>query len=109
MINGAHALVYAKNPDKVRAFFRDVLGFDSVDAGEGWLIFALPPSELGVHPAEDEEYHELHLMCDDLKKTIAELKTKRVKCSPIYEAEWESVTSVGAVARSGSTSQNIPL
>ena len=56
MINGVHALIYAKDAEKVRSFFRDVLGFQSVDAGEGWLIFQLPPAEVGVHPADDEEY-----------------------------------------------------
>lgn len=93
MINGVHALIYAKDADKVRSFFRDVLGFDSVEAGHGWLIFTLPPAELGIHPAEDEVYHEFYLMCDDLKKTISELAGKGVSCGPVHEAEWGSVTS----------------
>jgi catechol 2,3-dioxygenase-like lactoylglutathione lyase family enzyme len=93
MINGVHALIYAKDADKTRAFFRDVLGFNSVDAGHGWLIFALPPAELGIHPAEDEQYHELYLMCDDVKKTIAELENKGVKCKPANETRFGLVTS----------------
>ena len=70
MINGVHALLYAEDAEQARAFFRDVLGLPSVDAGDGWLIFALPPAELGIHPAEDDNYHELFLMCDDVKATI---------------------------------------
>jgi catechol 2,3-dioxygenase-like lactoylglutathione lyase family enzyme len=82
MINGVHALIYAKDAEKVRAFFKDVLGFPSVDAGHGWLIFALPPAELGIHPIEDEIHHEIYLMYDDVKATVAELKKKNVKCGP---------------------------
>jgi catechol 2,3-dioxygenase-like lactoylglutathione lyase family enzyme len=94
MINGVHALIYAKDAEKVRAFFRDVLGFRSVDAGEGWLIFALPPAEVGVHPAEDEEHHELYFMCDDVKATIDELSARGVNCSPIREMDWGLLTSI---------------
>jgi predicted enzyme related to lactoylglutathione lyase len=83
MITGVHALVFNSDADAVRAFFRDVLGFDSVDAGGGWLIFALPPAELGVHPAEGAQAgtHELYLMCDDIEGTVAELKAKGVEFS----------------------------
>jgi predicted enzyme related to lactoylglutathione lyase len=95
MITGVHALVYAPDAEAVRALFRDVLGFRSVDAGEGWLIFALPPAELGVHPAEDEPSHELYLMCDDIHATIAELEAKGVKLArPITEAGWGLVTAI---------------
>ncbi len=93
MINGVHALIYAKDADKVRAFFRDVLGFNSVDAGHGWLIFALPPTELGIHPAEGEQYHELYLMCDDLKRTMADLAAKGVTCESVNEAGFGLVTA----------------
>jgi catechol 2,3-dioxygenase-like lactoylglutathione lyase family enzyme len=80
MINGLHAIVYAKDADKARAFFGKILGFSSVDAGQGWLIYAAPPAEVGVHPAEGDEHgsHELHLMCDDIYKTVIELKAKGV-------------------------------
>ena len=95
MINGVHALIYAKDAEKTRAFFRDVLGFDSVDAGHGWLIFALPPAELGIHPAEDEQYHELYLMCDDLAEEMRRLEALGVRCSAVEEARWGSVTKIG--------------
>src|SRR6185436_10788952 len=78
-ITGAHAIVFTKNPDAVRAFVRDVLEFPSVDAGGGWLIFALPPAELAVHPADGEGRHELYLMCDDIHATLAELRDKGVE------------------------------
>jgi hypothetical protein len=94
MINGVHALVYAKDAEKVRAFFKDTLGFPSVDAGHGWLIFALPPAELGIHPAEGEIRHEIYLMCDDVKETVAELKKRDVKCGPIKEQGFGLVTSL---------------
>ena len=93
MINGVHALIYAKDAEQTRVFFRDVLGFDSVDAGHGWLIFALPPAELGIHPAEGKPYHELYLMCDDVNKTIADLENKGVKCRPVNETRFGLVTS----------------
>lgn len=78
MITGAHALIYSKDAGAVRAFFRDVLGFPSVDAGDGWLIFALPPAELGVHPTQGAGSHELTLMCDDIHSTVAGLEAKGV-------------------------------
>ena len=65
MISGAHVVMYSKNAESDRAFFREVLGFKSVDAGHGWLIFALPPTEAAFHPA-DHDVHELYFMCDDL-------------------------------------------
>jgi len=73
MIIGLHAIVYSKHSDAVRAFLSDVLELPSVDAGGGWLIFALPPAELAVHPAEGGTRHELYLMCDDIHATLADL------------------------------------
>jgi len=78
MITGLHAIVFSPDADKVRAFFADVLGFSSVDAGGGWLIFAMPPAELAVHPA-GESRHELYLMCDDIHETLAGLRAKGVE------------------------------
>jgi len=78
MITGMHAIVFSPAAEKVRAFFADVLGMPSVDAGGGWLIFALPPAELAVHPAEGDTRHELYLMCDDINATLAELRAKGV-------------------------------
>jgi catechol 2,3-dioxygenase-like lactoylglutathione lyase family enzyme len=96
MITGLHAIIYANNADKVRAFLRDVLGLKSVDAGHGWLIFAAPPAELAAHPIEESEkpHHELYLMCDNLKATMQELATKGVQCSAVTEARWGSITSI---------------
>ena len=94
MIFGAHVIVYSKDAQADRAFFRDVLGFSSVDAGHGWLIFALPPAEVAVHPAEDTVGHELYFVCDDLTAEIAALRAKGVNCSHVEEARWGSVTKI---------------
>jgi hypothetical protein len=79
-IIGAHALLYTSEPERVRGVLRDVFGWEHVDDGQGWLIFALPPAEVGVHPAEGPSYEsgvrqELTLMCDDLDATIEELRS----------------------------------
>src|SRR4029453_18924030 len=92
MIHGAHVIIYSKDPEADRAFFRDVLQYQSVDAGHGWLIFALPPSEVAVHPSDENNVHELFLMCDDVHVLIAEMKEKKVKCSPVDEQRWGSIT-----------------
>jgi hypothetical protein len=76
MINGAHVIIYSKGAESDRAFFRDVLEFSAVDAGHGWLIFALPPAETAFHPAEENDRHELYFMCNDLKSTIESLQKK---------------------------------
>ncbi len=104
MIRGAHFLIYSKDPEADRAFFRDVLQLRSVDLGHNWLIFVLPPSELAVHPADSNfvqkhAEHELlgsilYLMCDDLDKTIEWLKAKNVICSPVEEARWGAFTII---------------
>src|SRR6267378_6030909 len=83
MIFGAHVIVYSKDATADRAFFKKVLGFSSVDAGGGWLIFALPPAEVAVHPAEVSDRHELFFVCADLKAEITALKEKGVKCSEV--------------------------
>ena len=77
-ITGTHALLYTSEPDQLRAVLRDVFGWKNVDVHDGWLIFALPPAELGVHPA-DAPSHELTLMCDDLDATVAELRAKGIE------------------------------
>ena len=79
MITGVHAIVFSPAAEKVRAFFADVLGMSSVDGGGGWLIFALPPAELAVHPADGADRHELYLMCDNIEDTLAELRAKGVE------------------------------
>src|SRR5512143_733157 len=93
-IIGMHALIYSKTADETRAFLRDVLGFRPVDAGHGWLIFAAPPAELAVHPADGKEYHELYLMCDDIDAMCAELRRKGVTTSEIQEQPWGRVTQI---------------
>src|SRR5882757_514108 len=92
MIHGAHVIIYSKDPDADRTFFRDVLKYPSVDAGHGWLIFALPPAEVAVHPSDENDVHELYLMCDDVRELIAEMERKNVKCSPVDEQRWGSIT-----------------
>jgi hypothetical protein len=104
MIKGAHFLLYSKNPEADRTFFRDVLDFRGVDLGHGWLIFALPPSEMAVHPVDGDfvqrhAEHELagvvlYLMCDDLRETIEALKAKNVQCTRIDEAQWGIKTTI---------------
>ena len=93
MFSGAHVIVHSKDAEADRAFFRDVLGFKSVDAGHGWLIFALPPAEAAFHPSDEDGVHELYFMCDDLKAEMASLAKKDVKCSKIEEARWGFVTT----------------
>jgi catechol 2,3-dioxygenase-like lactoylglutathione lyase family enzyme len=104
MITGAHVLLYSQDPEADRAFFRDILGFRSVDAGGGWLIFALPPAELGIHPGDGKlvQPHadqpllrvELYLMCDDLSSFVESLEAKSIECTPPTEAEWGIATTV---------------
>jgi catechol 2,3-dioxygenase-like lactoylglutathione lyase family enzyme len=94
MISGTHAIVYTKDADADRAFFRDVLGFPSVDAGHGWLIFALPPGEAAFHPSEKNGPHELYFLCDDLKAEMATLAKKGVTCSAVLEERWGSITKM---------------
>jgi len=92
-IFGAHVILYSNDADADRAFFSDVLGLSSVDAGHGWLIFALPPAELALHPA-DEPAAELYLMSDDLQAEMAALTAKGVHFSEVDEARWGSVTKM---------------
>jgi catechol 2,3-dioxygenase-like lactoylglutathione lyase family enzyme len=92
--NGAHVVIYSKDAQADRAFLRDVLGFPSVDAGHGWLIFGLPQAEAAFHPDEGNDRHELYLMCDDLKSEMAALHAKGVECGEIVEARWGSITKI---------------
>ncbi len=79
VINGLHALIFSTDAAADRAFLRDKLGFASIDAGDGWLIFAMPPAEMGVHPTETAGGHELYLMCDDIDATVSELTANGVE------------------------------
>ncbi len=94
MIFGAHIVLYTSDAEADRAFFRNVLGLKSVDAGHGWLIFALPPAEAAFHPSEENGVHELFFMCDDLKAEMASLAQKKVECSEIQEARWGSIAKM---------------
>jgi catechol 2,3-dioxygenase-like lactoylglutathione lyase family enzyme len=97
MITGVHAIIFTKDADAVRDFCRDVLELPSVDAGEGWLIFGLPPAELAAHPAEEDEAdrHELYLMCDDVHATVEELKRKGVEFTqPVADEGFGLLTRV---------------
>jgi catechol 2,3-dioxygenase-like lactoylglutathione lyase family enzyme len=103
MINGAHFLLYSSDPDADRVFLRDVLGFRSVDAGHGWLIFVLPPAEIAVHPIDADAPFQnpdgqvvgasLYLMCDDLGSTMQSLESKNVLFSEVNEERWGIVTT----------------
>jgi catechol 2,3-dioxygenase-like lactoylglutathione lyase family enzyme len=95
MISGVHAVIFSREADAVRAFLRDVLEFPSVDAGEGWPIFALPPAELAAHPTDDAGHHELYLMCDDIAAAVRELEGKGVEISrPISEERWGRLAAI---------------
>jgi predicted enzyme related to lactoylglutathione lyase len=95
MITGAHTLIHTERPEEVRAFFRDVLGLPFVDTGDGWLIFALPPAELGVHPGEGPTHHQLTLMCGDVEATVAELSAKGVELTrPVTDAGYGLETGI---------------
>ena len=95
MINGLHAIVFSPQAEQVRAFFADVLGMPSVDAGGGWPVFALPPAELAVHPADGGAHHELYLMCDDIEATLAELRGKGVEVArEVSDQRWGLLASI---------------
>lgn len=94
MITGTHAILYTTDADATRAFLRDVLDLAWVDSGDGWLIFALPPSELAAHPA-DAPRHELFLLCDDVNATVEELRAKGATITaPITDEGWGLLTSI---------------
>ena len=94
MITGAHVIVYSRDADADRAFFRDVLEYPHVDAGGGWLIFKLPPAEVAVHPAEGAPSQELYLMCDDVNATVEQLAAKGVSCDPVSDQGWGLLTGI---------------
>jgi catechol 2,3-dioxygenase-like lactoylglutathione lyase family enzyme len=94
VITGAHVIVYSRDADADRAFFRDVLEYPHVDAGGGWLIFKLPPGEVAVHPADAVPSHELYLMCDDVNATVEQLAAKGVNCGPVSDQGWGLLTSI---------------
>lgn len=94
MIIGSHAVLYSRDAEADRAFFRDILGLPFVDARGGYLIFALPPSELAMHPAEHSEKHEFYLMCDDVEAEIARLRQRGVTCDAVSDQGWGLLTAI---------------
>ncbi len=95
MITGLHSIVFSPGAEEDRAFFRDILGLRAVDAGGGWLIFAMPPAELAVHPAEGTGYHELYLMCDDIHATLDDLRGKGIEVSgEVTDQGWGLLSSI---------------
>jgi catechol 2,3-dioxygenase-like lactoylglutathione lyase family enzyme len=94
MITGAHVLVYSKDPQADRDFLRAVLGLPYADAGDGWLIFALPPAEVAVHPGRRNGVHELYLICDDIARFVARMARRRVRCGPLCDQGWGLLTRV---------------
>jgi hypothetical protein len=94
VIVGAHSIVYSRNPEADRAFLRDVLRLPSVDVGDGWLIFGLPPAEVAVHPSHKNDVHEFYLMCDDVEAFIADMQKANVVCGPVQNQGWGLLTQV---------------
>jgi hypothetical protein len=94
LINGAHAIIYSANADADRAFLQDVLELPNVDVGRGWLIFALPPSEVAVHPAEGSDRHELYLMTDDIHSFVGAMARRNVACTPPNDQGWGVLSEV---------------
>ena len=93
MITGSHAMIFSEDPEADRAFLRDMLELPCIDSGGGWLIFKLPPAELGVHGGTNG-FHQLYLICDDLDSTIGQLRTKGVKADEVATQDWGRSTGV---------------
>jgi catechol 2,3-dioxygenase-like lactoylglutathione lyase family enzyme len=94
MLTGAHVVIYSKDAEEDRKFFRDILGFRSVDAGHGWLIFGLPAAEVAFHPHNKNNQHEMYFVCDNLKKQVAALEKKGVRFGEIAEERWGTRTTI---------------
>ena len=94
MLTGAHAIIYSRDAEADRAFFAEVLKLANVDAGGGWLIFALPSAEVAVHPAQENDRHELYLMCADVKAFIAEMKQHNIACGDVQDQGWGLLTEL---------------
>jgi hypothetical protein len=94
VIIGAHSIIFSKSPEADRAFFRDVLKFPNVDVGDGWLIFGLPPAEVAVHPADQNDVHEFYLMCDDVEALVADLCQQGIACGPLQCQDWGLLTRI---------------
>jgi len=94
MITGAHSIIYSADAEADKAFFKDVLKFPNVDVGHGWLIFGLPPSEIAIHPSEENGPHEFYLLCNDINIFVEEMSAQGVACSPVTHQRWGSATQL---------------
>ncbi len=94
MLTGAHIIIYSKNPEADRSFFKDILGFPHVDAGRGWLLFAMPAAEVAFHPQSENNKHEMYFTCDNLKEQIASWQKKGIAVGEIHEERWGTITTI---------------
>ncbi len=94
MITGAHSIIYSRNPEADRALLRDVFELPNVDVGGGWLIFGLPPSEVAIHPGDNNNVHELYFMCDDIQAFVAAMSERDVECEPVRDQGWGLLTQM---------------
>jgi hypothetical protein len=94
MITGAHSIIYSSDPEADRRFFKDVLKFPHVDVGDGWLIFALPQSEVAIHPSEEQREHEFYLICDDIKAFVKEMQTQKIDYTKVEDHGWGLITYI---------------
>ena len=94
MINGAHLIIYSKDAEADRAVLKDILEFPHLDVGHGWLLFRLPPAEMAVHPSDENDKHELYLMCDDLEGTVKTLNARGLACEPFSQQGWGRATRI---------------
>jgi len=94
MIIGAHTIIFSKDAEADRAFLKEVLHLPHIDAGDGWLIFELPPAELAVHPYKSNNLHRFYLMCDDIEGFIRDMQKRDIACDEVVEAEWGLLTQI---------------
>jgi hypothetical protein len=94
MISGAHVMIFTRDEDADRVFLRDIVGIPCIDSGEGWLIYKLPPAEMGVHGGEQNDLHQLYFMCDDLNAEVARLAEAGVTCAEPFSANWGRATGI---------------
>lgn len=88
MITGIHTIIYSRNAEADKAFFRDILKLTNIDVGDGWLIFGLPPTELAIHPSTDSQHHEIYLMCDDINNFVQKMSEHEINCSKVQDQGW---------------------
>ena len=94
MIIGAHSVIFSKNPEADRAFLRDVLKLTSVDVGNGWMIFGLPPAEVAVHHSDQNDVHAFFFMCSDIESFVAAMAPHNIVCEPVQDQRWGLLTQV---------------